>query len=396
MQVRTEPVKSSPWRVVAAFGIVAAGFSFVLGVYVFGLSEKSVSGRDYIEYWAAGRQLVHGGNPYDVAAILQVEREAGLDGDEPKVTLSPPIILLLVLPLGFVGAKTGLILWLVALVLCLLVSIWLLWRMHGSPPNGYQWIGMAFAPTVACLMAAQISIFLLLGVVLFLYWQRSWPVLAGLALLPCVLKPHLFLPFAVVLLLWVASKRAYRVLAGFSAAFTASCVLTLCLDRHSWSEYAVLSRSNNILHLFVPTLSAYLRFVIDQDAVWLQFLPAATSCVWAAWYFSTRRVRWNWIDQGLLVLLVSVACAPYAFFYDEAVLLPAVLVGLYRAADKQRSLLPLGLISAIALTEACAEVTIIARYYLWTTPAWLAWYLYASWSRSAYVEEARGGQAILD
>jgi hypothetical protein len=220
--------------------------------------------------------------------------------------------------------------------------------------------------------------------------------LAGVALLPCVLKPHLFLPFAVVLLLWIANRRAYRVLLGFGAAFAASCALTLGLDRHAWSEYELLSHSNNILHLFVPTLSSFLRFQVAPNAVWLQFLPAAASCVWAIWYFLTRRAGWDWMQQGLLVMLVSSLCAPYAFFYDEAVLMPAVLAGVYLAANAQRSLLPLMLISAIALTETCAEVPLTSASYLWTAPAWLAWFLYASRRRNAPAEETRFDRSVLD
>jgi hypothetical protein len=382
-------MKTPPWRAFAAAGMIAAGLCFVLVIYSFTLTDKSATERDYIEYWAAAQQVAHGANPYDVASILRIEQAAGLDGSEPKVTLSPPLILLLVFPLGFTSAKTGLILWLLVLLCCLLASILLIWRLHGSPPSGYHWLGMAFAPAIACLMAGQISAFLLLGVVLFLRWHKSRPWLAGAALLPCVLKPHLFLAVAVVLLLWVISRIAYRILAGFAAALIASCALTLCLDRHVWFEYARLSQSNRILHVFVPSLSCAFRFLIDYNAVWLQFLPAVLSCIWAIWYFRSRRDRWNWMDHGLLVLLVAAACAPYAFFYDETVLLPAVLTGVYRAVAARRSLLPILLIFAIALAETCSEVTLIARFYLWTTPAWLAWYLYASRNHGATVEVAR-------
>jgi hypothetical protein len=380
-------MKANPWRVLAAAGIIAAGLCFGLGVYVVGLSDKNASERDFIEYWAAGQQLAHGANPYDFAGILQRERAAGFEGNEPRVTLSPPIVLLLVLPLGYVGPKTGLILWLLVLLAGLLASIGLLWRLQGSPPSAYHWIGLAFAPALACLMAGQISIFLLLGLMLFLSFHDSRPFLAGVVLLPCAMKPHLFLPCAVALLLWVASRRAYRILAGFSAALATSYVLTLCLDRHAWSEYAQLSHSMRILHVFIPTVSECFRYLVDRNAIWLQFLPAAASCVWAIWYFQTRRARWNWMDQGMLVLLVSVACAPYAFFYDEAILLPAVLAGIYRAENSRRSLLPFCLIAVAALFEVLADVQIISPFYLWTAPAWLAWYLYATWNKSAAVQE---------
>ena len=381
-------MKTSAGRVLAAAGIIAAGFCFVLAVYVFGLTEKNATERDFIEYWAAGQLLVHGANPYDPAALLQVERAAGLDSDKPRVTLSPPIILLLVLPLGFVSAKAGLVLWLFFILSCLLVSISLIWRLHGSPPTGYHWSCMAFAPAVACLLAGQISIFLLLAFVLFLYWHRSRPFLAGAVLLPCVLKPHLFLPFAVALLLWIASRKAYRILFGFAAALGASCALTLCVDRHAWSEYVMLSRSIPILHVVLPTLSSYFRFLVDRDAAWLQFLPAAVGCVWALWYTRSQLAHWDWMKQGLLVLIVSVICAPYAFFFDETILMPAVLAGVYLAANSERSLIPLGLISAIALAEIWPGVPITSASYLWTTPAWLAWYLYASRSRSTPAKEA--------
>ena len=34
------------------------------------LSGTSVGTRDFVSYWAAGKQLIHGGNPYDATAIL--------------------------------------------------------------------------------------------------------------------------------------------------------------------------------------------------------------------------------------------------------------------------------------------------------------------------------------
>jgi len=119
------------------------------------------------------------------------------------------------------------------------------------------------------------------------------------------------------------------------------------------------------------------RYLVDRNAVWLQFLPEGGGCVWAIWYFWTRSSRWKWTDQGLLVLLVSMACTPYAWFSDEAMLLPAVLAALYRVVDTGRSVLPLGLIAGIALIEVLASVKITSPFYLWTVPAWLGWYLYA-------------------
>jgi hypothetical protein len=370
-------------RVVAASGIVVAGFCLVACILFFGLSDKSAAKRDFIEYWAAGQQLIHGANPYDGAAILQLERSVGFEGDRPKITFSPPVAFFVALPLGFVSAKTGLILWSLALLTSLSLSIWILWILNGRPDSRYHLLGYLFAPALACQMAGQLGTFILLGVVLFLYFHRSRPFLAGTALLPCALKPHLFLPFAVVLLLWTIERKAYRILAGFAATLLASCALTLYFDSDVWSQYSRMMRETGVLNAFVPTLSMLFRFLVDRNAVWLQFLFEAGGCVWAIWYFWTRRSRWSWTDQGLLVLLVSAACTPYGWFSDEAVLLPAVLAGVYRVVNSGRSLLPLGVIGGAALIEVLAEVKLTSPFYLWTVPAWLAWYLYASRATAA-------------
>ena len=84
------------------------------------------------------------------------------------------------------------------------------------------------------------------------------------------------------------------------------------------------------------------------------------------------------MDQGLFLLFISDVCAPYGFFTDECILLPFILAGLYRAKNVDRAFPLLMLINGAAFIEVLAKVNIISPYYLWTTPAWLGWYLYAT------------------
>jgi hypothetical protein len=132
-----------------------------------------------------------------------------------------------------------------------------------------------------------------------------------------------------------------------------------------------MANTANLQDEFIPTLSLMFRLLIHRSAVWLQFVPALISCTWALWYFWTRE-RWNWIEQGLLLLIVSVIVAPYAWFTDEAILLPVILAGLYKASN--RLLLAFASFAAVALLEVLTGVNINSGFYLWTAPAWLAWY----------------------
>jgi hypothetical protein len=378
-------MNKQPMRVFALCCMLTVSLCFVVGGLVLTTSDKDTTKRDFIEYWEAGQQFVHGANPYDVTAALQLERAVGLEGEHPRVSWSPPTVFVLLWPLGFVSAKTGSILWSIALLASLSISIWVIWILNGRPDSRLHLLGFMFAPVLACLMAGQIGIFLLLAVVLFLYFHRSKPFLAGAVLLPCAMKPHLFLPFALVLLLWVMNKKAYRTFAGFFSTLLASCALVLCVDIHVFSQYFQMMHTEKAVHMYAPTLSSVLRYLIAPSAVWPQFLLEAVACVWAVAFFRTRRNHWSWMDQGLLLLLVSAAVTPYGFFNDESVLLPAVLSGLYRARESGRSLLPLGLIAGAALIEVL-NFQLYSLFFLWTVPAWLAWYLYATRSSGAQEE----------
>jgi hypothetical protein len=371
-------MKRNPWRVLAAVAIVTAGVGLIVATYILCLDDNSLTQRDFVAYWSAESQFLHGANPYDPAVMLQQERALGLDRNQPIMLYSPPVAFFLGAPFGVFSAKTGLILWLLALLGCLVASIGLLGLLFGRPDDRFYMLGFMFPPALACMSAGQIGIFLLLGLALFLYLHHSRPWLAGVALLPCAMKPHLFLPLAIVLLLWIVTRKAYRILAGFALALAVACALPLAINPHIWSQYFRMMHDGLALNIYAPTLCSTFRLHVARQAPWTQFILEAAACCWAPWYFWTRRDRWRWMEQGMLLLLVAALCSPFGWVTDEAILLPAVLVGLYRALESRRSLLPLWLIAAAALIEVMAGAQITTPYYIWTTPAWLLWYLYAT------------------
>jgi glycosyl transferase family 87 len=375
----SRPVKKGPWRAFAAACIVAAGFCVLGAAYSIALQGTSPGKEgDFIGYWATGQQLLRHGSPYDIPALLQIERSEGYDRVGPSITPSPPAAYLLLLPLGLISAKVGLFLWGMAMLASLSISLRLLWILHGHPDTLLHLFGFLFAPVWVCILGGQLGIFFLLSIVLFLYFLESRPYIAGAVLLPCAMKPHLFLPFAFVVFLWMIHRKGYRVLAGFLIVLLASCLITLYFDSHIWSEYLRMLNLSDVKYRYTPNFSVILRDYVDRNAAWLQYVLGAAASVWAAWYYWTQRARWNWMDQGLLVLLISRLCAPYAWFSDESVILATVLTGAVRAKKSGYSLWPFGVVGAAALIEVHEAVDIKSPYYMWTTPAWLACYLYAT------------------
>lgn len=372
------PEKSSPMRTIAAGLIVAAGVCLVAGVYAIGIDNQNATRRDFIQYWAAERQLIRGANPYDVGAIYGMEKAIGMEGDTPKVSVSPPVALFYALPLGYLSAKWALIVWLLSQIGATGIAAWVLWLIVGKPDTRLHLFVFLFPPTLSCLMAGQLGIFFLLGVILFLYFHESHPWIAGAALLPCALKPHLFLPCIVVLLLWSMRRKELRVLAGFLIALAVSCGLTLTLDANVWTQYKQLIHSARLMEVFLPTVSVGMRFVIDRDQRWIEFLPVALACAWSAWFYWTKRERWEWMDEGLLVLLVSVVCSPYSWFSDQAVVFPAVLMGMLASGRSLPKWILLGVIVAAVLPGVLFAIDLPSPFYLWTAPAWLLWYLVAT------------------
>ena len=371
-------------RVFAAVCLLIIGVLFL----VFGMNDQNIGVRDYPEYWAAGQQLVHGADPYDPAAILRLEHLAGATRKEPQVSFSPPFALVWALPLGFFGSKTGAILWTLAIVLSLIGSLRVLRSIYVSTDDRIYLVGYLFAPVLACVMVGQLDLFLLLGLALFLKYNLSRPYLAGAALLPFSMKPHLLVPFFLVLLIWSVARKNYRVLLGGAAALVAASLLVFCVDPQAWSQYSHAMKTLQPTSIFIPALSVALRLVLDRQAVWIQFVPVILGCVWALWFFWSRRKSWSWANHGLLLILVSILCAPYEWFFDQAIVLPAILATLTAKENSGRSIVPFGVIAIVSLFQVMWRVDLAGLYYLWTAPAWLIWYLYAMRSNDAPLELA--------
>ena len=335
-----------------------------------------VAKRDFITYWATGQQLVHHGNPYDAATVSRIERDAGFQGGASYYMRNAPWALPLALPLGFVGPQAAALPWSLLMLGLLIVSVRMLWKLFGQTASGLEWLGYCFPPALFCVILGQTSIFLLFGLALFLRLHKSHPFAAGAALWFCTLKPHLFLPFAIVLLVWIAVSRSYRILLGGLTAFAAGAAITSCIDPAAWGQYSYYMRTSVVTHEFTPCLADVLRDSIHPSAEWLAFVPAVVACVWALAWFWPRRHSWDWLENGNPLMLVSLLVAPFGWIFDQSLAIPAILYAASRRPS-QIWMVALALMYLLIEFQIGFHVELHSRAFLWISPAWLIWYLCA-------------------
>ncbi|MFZ0661509.1 MAG: glycosyltransferase family 87 protein [Acidobacteriaceae bacterium] len=349
---------------------------------VLGVVLARLTSHDTLCFWTSGHLLIHGHNPYDRVAFARIESALGFHVNYKDIfmTRNPPPALFLMAPLGLLGSREGVIAWALLLAACLLVSLQMIKEMVEGPYQRHiMWLAWCFAPALACLEVGQTGLIALLGLAVFLRFHQSKPFWAGAALSLCAVKPHLFLPFGAVLLVWVAARRKWAILVGAIAAFAIESGLPMLFDHSVWPHYFAAIRTEQIIDEFVPTIGTGLRFLIDRRAMWLQFVPAALGCAWALWYFWRNRKSWDWRTHGSLLTLVSLTVAPYSWLTDSAIALPAILFALLGAKPPRRGSLTLllALMSATAVEMMTASVFYFKPNLL--LPAlWLGWYLYAT------------------
>jgi hypothetical protein len=336
---------------------------------------------DFAEYWAAGRLLAGGENPYDPARVGELEREAGRDG-EPLLMWNPPWTLPLVLPFGLLPARVAHLLWLLLSFGTVLAAADAAWIEFGgrSEGRGVAWfLAFSFVPTFLTLYLGQISAALLAGAVLFLHFERSGrDFRAGASTLLLAVKPHLFTFFWIALCLWAVGRRRWRVLAGGAAAGLAATLVAMAFDPAVLSHYREALTLTPPTQYRSPTLGTVLRLLFGEDRFALQFLAPLPGLVWFVPVWLRHRCSWDWGERLPGLLFASLLTAPYgAWPFDLVVLLAPLL----RAAAAGGRSLPRGAAALYAAVNVGAAVCVMRRvdffWWLWLTPALLATYAFA-------------------
>ncbi len=283
---------------------------------------------DFIAYWAAGRLQLSGQSPYSYPLISEVQRATG--STERHVMLYPPWAFSLLMLLGIPDYGSARFVWLLLNLGLLVLVANMLWALYGGPPHlkGLAWlIAFLFYPSLYLLRIGQMSLLVLLGLVVFLRYQREqrdW--LAGMALFLAALKPHLAYLFWIALALWVRRSKRWRLLASIAATFLVTTTIPLVVNPDLLAQSSEVwgNAQSPFFHYDTPTLGTILRKLLPANERWLQLAPMALGSVGLLIHWRKARHAWNWEQQVAVLLPVSSWTTLYCWTSDMVLLLPVV------------------------------------------------------------------------
>ncbi len=295
-------------------------------------SSQPGAGTDFIEYWAASRLLLTGGNPYSPAQLGDVQATVAARAIAPLIMWNPPWTLSFILPFGAVSFTVSQFLWLLLNLFLILWSAQNLWRIYANAAaKAYtSWLlVLTFVPASFALVLGQITPLILFGLTSFLYFESKQNGFAtGAAAVLISVKPQLCYLFWLSLLFWVWRQRRWRIFLGGSITGLAVALIPVLFNPGIYSSYITLYTVSGLttpLDWAAPTLGNALRVWISPDWSALQFAPIAVGVVWLVYYWQRHKHSWKWTERLPILLLVSVSTSAYAWTFDQVVLLPAIM-----------------------------------------------------------------------
>jgi hypothetical protein len=253
------------------------------------------------------------------------------------------------------------------------------WNLYSSKQSSAPaLLSLLFGPTLVLLMLGQFAVLVLLGVTLFLdSAERRRDLLSGASILLILVKPHIALLFLIAIVLWAVQYRRWSII--LSAIFTvlAASALMIAINPHLFVQYLDFVRTFAGERTPYPNLGGFFYASTGQHV--LAFIPELIGIAWLVIFWRRHRTNWDWKTDGILVLLVSVACSYYSFPFDKVVILPAMMAG-FATGDRRTFLV--GFVAtnlgyALYISNTAGRMGFGPLFLWWTASAWLITYLFS-------------------
>jgi hypothetical protein len=333
---------------------------------------------DFGAYWSAARVNLAGGNPYDPQQVLPLERRIEPERTTALPIYAPPWSIALVTPFAWPDFRAARLAWLAFTVVGILAAVLDLWALYGGRPER-RWavivLAFTFYPVLQLLGLGQLSGVHLFALTGFLAAERRGrPILAGLFASLGVVKPQTAGFFALVVALWLLDRRRWGVLLGGVLGVLVLTALAVVPNPHCFAQYRAWMAGGGPTEWIPPTPGSLLR-ALAGGAFWPALIPPILGVVFVAGWYRSRRARWDWPRDVQPVAFAMFFCSPYAWIYDECLL----LVPLTAVAAAASGRLLAGLLACLGGLTAVALAMYLAgrqEYELgWLAPAVLVLWL---------------------
>lgn len=317
-------------------------------LWVVGLRENATTrGDDFFQFWAAGRALLHGDDPYDPQAWRQIyEQESAWRWQTDQPVFPYPLWTALpFVPLALLPAFWAGLLWVVMSELFLVLSAAL--SIKGLNWKNYeQWMPLTmallitFEPVLLTILFGQLGILLLvLACGIFYLIGRRHHVAAGILLGLTLIKPHLFIVVIPILLVVMFLQRRWGFIASFAMTATGLLASSWLVDPGWPSRWqAHLAGTAKVRLTISPTIWGFSHTIVTSlrtEALWV--VASLSACLILAgilgylWYVRRDALREG--DQLApllsLIMIVSLLVSPYMLSYDFTLLLLPIITCLW-------------------------------------------------------------------
>ncbi len=359
-------------------------------LWVAGSMERSEAD-DFFQFWAAGKALLQGDDPYEPQTWRQIYEQKGQwrwQTDQP-VSLYPLWTAFPFVPLATLPVFWAALLWTVISQLFLVLSVGLMikglgWDNYGKWLLLTMTVLITFEPFLLTILFGQLGMLLLVLMCgIFYLVSRGRYAVAGILLGLTLIKPQLFIVVIPTLLLVMFFEQRWAFIVSF--AITAmGLMISSWLLIPDWlvKWQANLAKTANVRLTISPTIwgfshtvAAALRRVEMWSAMSLLACLVLIGLVSYLWHM--RRNALGKGDQLApllgLTMIISLLTTPYMLSYDFALLLFPLMISLWLIQSLpnliQRPLL--ASLIGCAILSPWALLSISAQTGLETTSAFL-------------------------
>jgi len=315
------------------------GKIFFIGCVIFFILWTSISlpksnrgyvEADFFEYWAGGRALSEGRNPYDATDWKAIRGQLEGTWQANQYSVYPLITNLMFVPLSLLPISTAASVWLALSQIMIAASVFLCFQSASFT----RWriyliiilVGIIlFRPAIISVRNGQLGGFLLLLLSIGIWlWTKGYWYVGGVVVGLLVMKPSVASSFFVIFGIWFLLRKRWRAIFGMLTTSVMSLAVFLLFDIqwvNAWIEAG--SGKFELMAPYMPSLWGFTALVFNRTAYWYVIGGIATLLTIALIFWIFRKVQPSEESfvLGAFLIPLAILVMPFLWSYDQIYLL---------------------------------------------------------------------------